>query len=594
MDTHYNFRASFEKHNREGTDLKFYEALKDIDYEDMAEIEENTIVYLKFQGEDKGARLYLEELDLILLELLEKKQEEFNIKTSRRGEIFLCPSEERVPLCKDGVSPFIPGIYLIKVFSKGRSYYSAFKVINKIISKDEAKEIRRELEEETEGISFDFVKRKFTLYEKELLLDLPKGLYKFFVVANEFKNIMNSLVELRVRPNYKITKSYSEVRLEKVRYIDNVTLRKHLSHAEKQGFMKVPIKSMEYDLPENRWVKKIVLEIQKLLTGFIREIEEISKQKQRNIEEIKRYSREGGSSITLNKEKNTLEYILELREKAFKMKSSINILKSTEWYNSIREKEIYSLPHVLIQDSRYNVLYKVYERMNSRDFNFSEKEKFTLQWKKTDKLYEMWCYIKLCNLLKSLGYKEAEGQRTGYNLEESSLKVFKREDIKIKFYYDTKIPKSSEKTDFEKNPLFIRASNNRPDGRMDIYKGKVYLGSLIFEFKYRRKEMLWDSRDYYKHLEPGVCKQLISYSIGCASKFILREKGEEEKRVIPIFPVNKVLVFYPKDKEGECGLEEIGDYGIKFIEFKPKKNLSLVEEELKKEIDLILERESFI
>lgn len=66
--------------------------------------------------------------------------------------------------------------------------------------------------------------------------------------------------------------------------------------------------------------------------------------------------------------------------------------------------ETYTLPHVLIQDSRYNILYKVYERLHSKEFNFNDDEKISLQWKRTDKLYEMWCYIKVCNILEDIGY----------------------------------------------------------------------------------------------------------------------------------------------------------------------------------------------
>lgn len=601
MDTHYKeFELSFhQQYNNEVKFLKFYEDLNDIDYENIVSIEENRIISLIFRGENKDARLYMEELDLILYEDL-KEEELINQNIHVKGdEVYLTPSERKIFLCKGGVSPFIPGIYLIRIISNNKEFYTAFKVTNKMISCDEANEIIRDLEEELQGISFEFIKKKLSVYDKDLLLDLPKSLYKFFIIANEFPNIMNSLVELRVRPNYKVVKNYRQIPEEKVRYIDNVTIRNHLSSSGKPGFMKAPIKNMEYDLPENRWVKKIVLEVLSLLNDFVNEIEFILIKKKKRIEEMKRYSQDG-NTIMLNKEEKTLSYINELRTKAMKMISSINILKSTEWYSSIKSREIFSLPHVLIQDSRYNILYKVYERLHSKEFNFNDEETLSLQWKRTDKLYEMWCYIKLCRTLNDLGYepinnKESSYRRKNnrklfYDLEENTVKEFLKDDIKIKVYYDAKIPNSSERSDFNNNPLFIRASNNKPDGRLDVYKDGRYLGSIIFEFKYRKREVIWDN-EFYKRMDQGIEKQLIAYGTSCASKFILRKADEKNEKRLPIFPVNKVIILYPKANSEYINMDEVEDYNLKFIKFKPNKNLELLKNELKEEIELILENE---
>lgn len=601
MDTHYKeFELSFhQQYNNEVKVLKFYEDLNDIDYENIVSIEENRIISLIFRGENKDARLYMEELDLILYEDL-KEEELINQNIHVKGdEVYLTPSERKIFLCKGGVSPFIPGIYLIRIISNNKEFYTAFKVTNKMISCDEANEIIRDLEEELQGISFEFIKKKLSVYDKDLLLDLPRSLYKFFIIANEFPNIMNSLMELRVRPNYKVVKNYSQIPEEKVRYIDNVTIRNHLSSAGKPGFMKAPIKNMEYDLSENRWVKKIVLEVSSLLNDFVNEVEFILIKKKKRIEEMKRYSQDG-NTIMLNKEEKTLSYINELRTKAMKMISSINILKSTEWYSSIKSREIFSLPHVLIQDSRYNILYKVYERLHSKEFNFNDEETLSLQWKRTDKLYEMWCYIKLCRTLNDLGYEPINNKENSYrrknnrklfyDLEENTVKEFLKDDIKIKVYYDAKIPNSSERSDFNNNPLFIRASNNKPDGRLDVYKDGRYLGSIIFEFKYRKKEVIWDN-EFYKRMDQGIEKQLIAYGTSCASKFILRKADEKIEKRLPIFPVNKVIILYPKANSEYINMDEVEDYNLKFIKFKPKKNLELLKNELKEEIELILENE---
>lgn len=599
MDTHYSkFKVVFHLNNGERKEVEFYESLNDINYEKLVEIEENRQVSLKFQCKDEKAKLYMDGLELFPLNSFQSEAITFE-----GNEVYVTPSENELPLYKGGVCPLIPGIYGISVVLDRRTYYSLFRVTNKMLTYDEANEVRKELEEEIEGISFEFIKKRFSVLDKDLLSELPKNLYKFFVIANEFPNIMNSLMELRVRPNYKISNNYKIIEEEKVRHIDNFTLRNYLNNSVKPGFMKAPIKNIEYDLPENRWVKKIVSEILKLLNDFSIEIESIASNKLKKIEEIKSYLKDNESNIELNKESNALKYINELKIKAVKMKSSINVLKSTEWYSMVRNNIVYNVPHVLIQDSRYNILYRVYEKLHSKELNFEDDDTISLQWKRTDRLYEMWCYIKICKIIKDeLGYEEVKGEIYSsrkskkrsiiQDLESGTVGEFQKGEVRIKLYYDSIIPRYSSKTDFNKNPIFIKSSNNRPDGRLDVYKNDIYLGSIIFEFKYRTREIIW-REDFYNHMDDGVVKQLMAYGTNCASIYMLRKETESKGKKIPIVPVRNVIVLYPESKSEYLNVDEVEDHNLKFIKVKPKKNLEILKEELEEEIDDLLENEKF-
>lgn len=595
MGTHYNFKVNFHQlYNNEIKTLNFYETLNDISKKDLVEIEENRLITIQFNCENKDAKLYLDFLDEFPLDSFS----EDSIGISK-DEIYIKPCKEEFPLYyNEGVCPFIPGIYEIRVKVEGKIYYSLFNVIGKNLTFDESNELKRELESEIDGISFEFVKRKFSFIDEELLKELPKELYAFLIIEKDFSNIMNSLMELKVRPNYKISNSYRVINEEKVRKIDNITMRSYLNNSIKPGFMKAPIKNIEYDLPENRWIKKIVCEMMTILNRFSRGVGEVEKEKLSNFsgneEDLK-------SKLNEDRSLKLLKGIKELRIKADRMRSSINILKSTDWYNSVGKVFGHSIPHVLIQDSRYNILYRVYEKLHSEELK-KEKENinFSLQWKRTDNLYEMWCYIKICKILRDeLKYENIQGDiytkeknKILQSLNKNTVVTFKKEEITLKFYYDSPIPRKSSETDFDEKPIFIKALNNRPDGRLDIYKNEIFLGSIIFEFKYRYREDIW-KEDWYSSLDKGIVKQLMAYGTSCDSIFTLKKNGDLIKEKTPFNSLQKVIVLYPKSKYDEFNLDEDEDNNLKFIKLKPKSNLEIFTLELKNEIEKVLKKERF-
>lgn len=54
------------------------------------------------------------------------------------------------------------------------------------------------------------------------------------------------------------------------------------------------------------------------------------------------------------------------------------------------------------------------------------------------------------------------------------------------------------------------------------------------------------------------------------------------------------MILYPKSKYDFINLDEVEDYKLKFIKVKPGKNLELLEEELKEEIEAIIEKERLL
>lgn len=605
MDTHYNiFKVTFhEKKDSKVKELKFYKDDNEIYDDEIVSIEENRIVSIKFECKNKSAKLYMDGLDTLPLELLPN-----DIVNLENNEVFIKPSDIKIPIYEEGFYPLIPGQYSIRVVIEDIVYYSYFRVINKLLTEDESNIIKRELEDELNGITFEFIKRTFSVANQGILNEMPTMFYKFSVIENDFSKIISSLIELKNRANYKIDNKYRIIQQEKAKKIDTITIKNYLSNSVKQGFMKVPTKTIEYNLQENRWIKKIIEEIIFDLNEFLKEINRVIINKKNKIIEIEKYYKYRDNKIEFNMEKESLDYITKLKDKSLKMKGAISHL--SQWCRILDGNISSDIPHVLIQDSRYNILYKVYKKLHDNDFT-SKNNKYSIQWKKTDKLYEMWCYIKICKIIRDdLGYKNVNGwifdeKNTNkeyiiQDLDANTSVKFQKDDIIINLCYDTEIPKYSKETSFYNNPLYITALNNRPDARLDIYKNDVYLGSIIFEFKYRNREAIWN-KNYDKNFQKYATKQLVAYGNNCKSRCLLKNENDYNKETetiglidMPVQPVQKVIVLYPESKNENLDIDDVNDHNLKFIKIKPKRNIEKLVKEIDIQIKEILRKEKLI
>lgn len=597
MDTQYKDLFSiifYQKYTKTKKKLNFHKTIEEANNDvDMLSIEENRDIDIIFNCIDINARFYMDGLDVLPENIVEEDEV---------GNIYLRPSNYSIPLVKvsDGFYPLIPGKYRIKVCIYDETYYSIIRVKNKLISEEEADLIKNDLESEINGLAFELIRRNLSWGEAFIVKDLPIELVKFFIIKKRFSSIMSALMDLRTRPNYKIISEYKIVSEEKVRFIDETTIKNYLRNSIKEGFMKVPNKKVEYNLPENKWIKKIIKYIKNFLDEFIVSINKLIEIKQLRVEEKKVFSFKNSVKIELKEEVKNLNYLIDLYKTASKMKNSINILRNTEWYNDISDNISNEIPHVLIQDPRYNILYKSFLELKKFNFNLDLSDSYNIQWKRTDVLYEIWCYIKICRIIKDeLGFNLVNGWIFDEEIRDNNILIpelspgtrvsFKKEDIIINFIYDSKIPHSGKETSRYETPLFITAKNNRPDGRLDIYRKGMYIGSLLFEFKYRTRELLWKDK-YIEYYNNSVIRQLIAYSNSCSSPHIFAKENEKKSKYSKyIKPVSSVFILYPKSYDQNQDIDEIYDHNLKFIKFKPKKNKNILAENINIAISEIVE-----
>lgn len=264
------------------------------------------------------------------------------------------------------------------------------------------------------------------------------------------------------------------------------------------------------------------------------------------------------------------------------------LIKSQEWYSQIQPVNSLVVPHVLIFDVRYNAFYKMYKELQQNNVSIRWSENYAYSWKLSSKMYEIWCFIKMCRFLISdeIGF-EARGWIFDEFRNESILipdlvpgtKVeFHKENIKIKVYYDSTIPGAISSTNKENAPVFAATKHTRPDIKFDLYKDDIYWCSLIFEVKYRNIQKLWAYND-------SKCKEQIrAYKNDYKSKYC---RGLDPEFVVrKVNPVDRVWVLNPSHSSEDVINKK--NEGIKFVQLIPGEDHSNIITELQEEINMAL------
>ena len=132
-----------------------------------------------------------------------------------------------------------------------------------------------------------------------------------------------------------------------------------------------------------------------------------------------------------------------------------DLIKCQDWFKQIQSVKSLIVPHVLIYDVRYNAFYKMYRELQQDNINIQWSQEYAYSWKVSSKMYEVWCFIKMCRFLiaDEIGF-EAEGWIfNGFNNEimlvpdlvPGTEVVFYKENIMIRAHYDTKLPRTINK-----------------------------------------------------------------------------------------------------------------------------------------------------
>ena len=453
--------------------------------EDCATIKENDEMDLYFNSTDKEARLYLDALECC--------PSSNRIMVDDEGFVYCTPGEEVIKLYRSDSSydALRVDVLQISVICGLNSYFSFLKIAPKQLSLEEWKIMRDDLETEIQGLAQDIVRRNIGLGDEAKGLLPPDDLYAFLIINKNAHAIMSALLDIKDKPKYKLKKRYEEVDESKNREIDTETVKKYLQRGALNHTLFVPRRDIVYDIQENRLLKKIIKAYDEKLAHFIDVIySTLNYRKQR----LTRYPKH---SLYDEKYIQGLESYLASAEK---LKKITNIIKSAEWFQTVKNPEDMFIPHSFAVDSRYGSLYRMYSEMNKRNFSVQLDPQYSYSWKKSSSLYEMWCYICICRSFLQQ-YTEV-GLRVQdifmkdhlFPFLKSGTKILlENEDSAVEIIYDSVLPKKSEQVKLYGHPLYITGKHTRPDICINMYSKKSgwYVGSFIIECKYRSLKAFW-------------------------------------------------------------------------------------------------------
>lgn len=593
MDIHTDipFDLYFKQSNEVIKPIQYFKNETSISEESYIELIENKELYVTFFSKDKEAKFFFEGLESLPERDVELED----------GVAYLPSSSEPVVILKNDYYPLIPGMYLIRVELNSNSYYAMVKIIPNQITNQQWILMKDQVEEHLVGLSQDLIKRKLGVGNHSRNLIPTNQMLQFLIIKKHYALVTPAIIDLNKKANYKIKKIYKMVPIERAKIVDEKSYIHRLRFPENQSEIKAPIHVFNYDLPENRWLKLIVKNIIDFLIEFNTALShhlEITKIEISSLNSFAIYQE--STRNVIKEKKEVLNYLETTYKTSRKMMNTFQILSYSSWYLEVNEHEKSPLPHVMNLDSRYRSIYQLYRELNHENAELKLDPAYALQWKRTDKLYEVWGFIQIINILKEkLDFIPVNGWIYSANfLEKSIIPIlssntaveFEKESVKLRLVYDGEIPLVRVETNESTNPIYTTGSNNMPDIRLDIYEENMYMGSLIIDFKYRSKGSIWAKSRINTRAKTTTMTQLISYGISCRSYYLLGGRVG----VTHLNPVHEVWAIHPTHKEGYSSMESHEDYHLKLIKMSPSHSNSHIIEAMDSAINNILKiKETF-
>ncbi|ACK60419.1 TPA: DUF2357 domain-containing protein [Bacillus cereus] len=577
-----------------------------INEQSMLEITENIDMEIRFDCDDFNARFYMDGLDILSIRLLEVDEGE---------NVYFPPSPEYVTIYKNvddnyralqqqsvpnriEYYPLIPGYYRIKVMYQNQAYYSVVKVVPKQITVEQWEVMKKEVQDTLEGLAQDLIRKNVSIEKDDSDIIPMDMLRKIYVLKSEYQKLINSILVIREQPRLKISKKYSLVSVGKNSFVDAQSIRYRAKHPESMNEIYTPSYYENHNIIENQWIVYIMNFIVKEMKNAAIFIDKYIMKLTNELKEEKRFIHENNQIRVETKEKS-LEELRGYIKFVTKIKIECKALLLEEWAQPISTKKPMRIPHVLNLDVRYKRIFKVYRMLNDKEFSIKQDSKYDFYWKRTDKLYEIWGFIKFMKALQSnkLGFKVVSGwiydekyKEKNINipfLESSTTIVYEKDDIKLHLVYDEEISTKETRTTRAK-PLYVNSKYNRPDTRIDVYKKNEYVGSLIVDFKYRPRRNVWKSNAVNASYQNRTMQQLISYRQSIQSNYIFENSKSKNFRH-RILPVQEVWAVYPNHISNDGhDINPFEQYKIRLFGLSPNEETIELEELLENTLEKII------
>lgn len=358
--------------------------------------------------------------------------------------------------------------------------YSTFDIINKgkrILSftievfpskmdyMKDYKDLIKEVNDEICGLAFEFIGKTY-LNTKLVDTNNQSNSEYINILKIIFDDIEKALKRIEHNTKHKVENNYLVVNSHKAKVVSNKTMdyiRKHPSNLEESKKGKIVISDKSY-------IPSKVIEIQKRTTTNIFENRYVKYMILNIIKRLKYIEK----SIRKNYNDNN-SWVSFIHAK-------INVLNKhlQEHFKEVDDlKEKKSMTLVFQMAPGYKDMYKKYILLN-KGLDIG-KDLYKITPKKIYKLYEVWCYLKLHNILKDLGYEVCEyniAKFTDNGLYFSLLQndeakmIYKSSNSKLELWYNKSygsLPTTNQRPD---TVLCIRNISDNNDERMYIFDAK--------------------------------------------------------------------------------------------------------------------------
>ncbi|QFT87786.1 hypothetical protein FIU87_03890 [Bacillus sp. THAF10] len=529
------------------------------------EIRENVNLELSFSSEDSAAKCYMDGFD-------ELKGGGLTIDHENEDTYLACNS--KVTLYRHSPSenyyPYIPGLYSLRVETgEGKSYFSLVKVISNRLFEAQLDKMRKEVEELLKGAALHVIQKQHSPKSLEALRINPSLFRQYQVLHHYFADIYALVADLQKKVRSAVAKEYILQSAEKLAHVDVVSIQHKLKRPDTIHQVKSVHKRIDYDLPENQVLKNILEKWMRLLHEFVESMDVTIN----GLTVSKEYS--FSISLPLDRKRRLVEELKEYRGKAMRMNGALTMVKSSRWYQEVSFKKSLAIPQAMFVDARYRKLYQIDQALGADELPVHTG--LSQQWKRTDQLYEIWGWLQVVEVMREAVVRGSApawmDSRTSLPpVAKDNMLQYVYEDIRAHITYDGTIPSSMDAVEKWTVPVFTTATNNNPDVRIDLFRADVFIGTIMIDMKYRKKQSLTDSM-----------RQLTSYADNVRSPFIYGGLRWQKLR-----PVHQVLVLYP-EKHGDMAIEELEDRSISFVPLTPAEDQTVFRQTLVRLVREMLE-----
>ena len=559
----------------------------------VIEVFERENLYVSFTSDQEGTYLYIDGLD---------GYDSSQIHLDEEGIPCLRPGTHRFPLYSDLNEdyPLIPGDYMVSVKSKGEvhdSLEATLRIRPNNITEDQLDVMRNELNEIVQGLAYDQTRtcNGIKLYGESGLLP-PKVLADYMSLKHIVKELVVTLEDLARRPDQYLERKYREVKANVSCKQDAKSYRWLLSVqgqranvaaksvAEPEVILGV-IDQLTYNTPENRMVLSFLHYFSSQLELVLHAIRCTITEEKRAIETRTPYvvlQKSTSHEVRALKAKivglGSMER--EMQKGIFQVRKYMEqpVFKGLE---PLKAANHFSLK--IQRDWRYKRVFTWWKQLRAQDLQIPSCHEFKVQWKRTDVLYEYWCYIKTIIALEQVGYTSVSGwiyddsYRASQEflfpvLQDDTLVEMVKGTIRLSVLFNEKMARAKRGALRIKRILYMEGTNYKPDIRIDVFNNDFYTGSIIVDAKYRKRLNIWNNDRIEEENRPKNMNTLQNYSNSLKS---VDDPAGVSKSM-------KVIALHPSHGPK---VEDIEDTNVSLVQLRPKERLTHYAEYLAKLIE---------